>query len=180
MFPQDWKMANVTAVYKKGKKCSPSDYKPVSLTVNLCKFFESVMRDNVIKHLEKHKLVNGSQYEFVRNKSCLTNLLMFIEEVTNPLDSGYPVDVIYLDFQKAFDKVPHCRLVSILVAHRISGDVLRWIENWLSGRKQRVVLGGQVSKWRDILSGVPQALFWALFYLYYISMILMIWLIPKY
>ena len=66
------------------------------------------------------------------------------------------MNVIYLDFQKVFDKVPHCRLVSKLAAHGISGHVLRWIENWLSGRKQRVVLGGQVSEWSDILSGVPQ------------------------
>ena len=86
--PHDWKMANVTAVYKKGKKSSPSNYRPVSLTVILCKVFESIMRDSIIKHLEKHKLVTGSQHGFVRNKSCLTNLLIFMEEVTNYLDSG--------------------------------------------------------------------------------------------
>ena len=154
--PQDWKMANVTAVYKKGKKSSPSNYRPVSLTVNLCKIFESVMRDSIIQHLEKHKLVTGSQHGFVKNKSCLTNLLIFMEEITNYLDAGYPVDIIYLDFQKAFDKVPHSRLILKLAAHGISGDVLRWIENWLRGRKQRVVLGGQESEWSDILSGVPQ------------------------
>jgi len=154
--PQDWKMANVTAVYKKGKKSSPSNYRPVSLTVNLCKIFESIMRDSIIEHLEKHKLISGSQHGFVRNRSCLTNLLSFMEEITKYLDSGYPVDILYLDFQKAFDKVPHCRLVSKLAAHGISGDVLKWIENWLRGRKQRVVLGGQASEWSDILSGVPQ------------------------
>jgi len=154
--PQDWKMANVTAVHKKGKKSSPSNYRPVSLTVNLCKIFESIMRDSIIEHLEKHKLISGSQHGFVRNRSCLTNLLSFMEEITKYLDSGYPVDILYLDFQKAFDKVPHCRLVSKLAAHGISGDVLKWIENWLRGRKQRVVLGGQASEWSDILSGVPQ------------------------
>jgi len=86
----------------------------------------------------------------------LTNLLVFLEEVTNYIDSGYPVDVIYLDFQKAFDKVTHGRLVSMLDAHGIGGEILKWVENWLSERKQRVVLGGEFSEWRDILSGVPQ------------------------
>ena len=79
-----------------------------------------------------------------------------MEEITDYLDSGYPVDVIYLDFQKAFDKVPHHRLVLKFEAHGINGNVLRWIANWLSGRKQRVVLGGQVSDWREVVSGVPQ------------------------
>ena len=57
--------------------------------------------------LEKHCLIKESQHGFVRKKSCLTNLLVFMEEVTNYIDPGYPVHVIYLDFQKAFDKVPH-------------------------------------------------------------------------
>jgi len=79
-----------------------------------------------------------------------------MKEISKYLDFRYLVDILYLDFQKAFDKVPHCRLVSKLAAYGISGDVLRWIENWLSRRKQRVVLGGRASEWSDILSGVPQ------------------------
>ncbi len=139
--PIDWKLANVTAVFKKGKKSSPY-YRPVSLTVNLCKIFESIMRDKIIEHLQIHELIKESQHGFVKRRSCLTNLLVFIEEISSYLDSGYPVDVIYLDFQKAFDKVPHRRLVLKLEAHGISGQVLKWIDNWLQGRKQRVVLGG--------------------------------------
>ena len=107
-------------------------------------------------HLEKHCLIKESQHGFVRNKSCLTNLLVFMDEVTNYLDSGYPVDVMYLDFQKAFDKVPHQRLLMKLAAHGLGGDILQWIANWLSNRKQRVVLNGEHSGWRDVLSGVPQ------------------------
>ena len=154
--PQEWRLANVTAVYKKGKKINPANYRPISLTVNLCKVFESILRDKIMDHLEKHCLIKESQHGFVRKKSCLTNLLVFMEEVTNYLDSGYPVDVIYLDFQKAFDKVPHQRLLMKLAAHGLGGDILQWIGNWLSNRKQRVVLNGQYSGWRDFLSGVPQ------------------------
>ena len=79
-----------------------------------------------------------------------------MKEVTSYLDSGYPVDVIYLDFQKAFDKVSHHRLLMKLQAHGIGCNVLQLIGNWLSGRNQRVILGGQVSDWCNILSGVPQ------------------------
>jgi len=68
----------------------------------------------------------------------------------------FPVDVIYLDFQKAFDKVPHRRLILKLQAHGFGGNVLRWIENWLCGRQQRVVLNGQYSDWKWVLSGVAQ------------------------
>jgi len=93
--PQDWKLANVTAIFKKGKKCSPSNYRPISLTVNICKVFESIIRDKIIEHLKKHTLVRDSQHGFVGNKSCLTNLLVFVEEVANYLDLGLPVDVIY-------------------------------------------------------------------------------------
>ena len=154
--PADWKLANVTPIYKKGKKSGVANYRPVSLTVNVCKVFESIMRDKMIEHLERYKLINGTQHGFVKNKSCLTNLLVFMEEVTNYIDRGYPVDVIYLDFQKAFDKVPHRRLLMKLEAHGIVGNVLKWIGNWLSNRKQRVILNGCFSEWANVMSGVPQ------------------------
>ena len=154
--PPDWKLANVTPIFKKGNKSNVSNYRPVSLTVNLCKVFESIMRDEMIKHLQRHSLIKSSQHGFVSNRSCLTNLLVFMEEVTSYIDKGYPIDVIYLDFQKAFDKVPHKRLLLKLVAHGIDGNVLKWIENWLKNRKQRVVINGCFSDWSNVISGVPQ------------------------
>ena len=75
---------------------------------------------------EKHCLIEESQHGFMTKKSCVTNSLVFMEEVTNYLDSGYPVDVINLDFQKAFDKVPHQRLLMTLEAHGLGGDILQW------------------------------------------------------
>ena len=79
-----------------------------------------------------------------------------LETVTDYIDKGYPVDVIYLDFQKAFDKVPNHRLIHKLTAHGIGGTVLNWIRDWLSGREQRVVLLGSSSTWSPVKSGVPQ------------------------
>jgi len=151
-------LANVTPIFKKGKRNNTANYRPVSLTIILCKVLESLIRDKVIEHLNLYKLIEDTQHGFVKNGSCLTNLLVFLEEVTNYVDSGYPVDIIYLDFQKAFDKVPHKRLLHKLTAHGIRGELLLWIENWLSGRKQRVTLNVQCSSWKDVLSGVPQGL----------------------
>jgi ribonuclease P/MRP protein subunit RPP40 len=76
--------------------------------------------------------------------------------VTREVDKGKPFDIVFLDFAKAFDKVPKNRLLEKLRAHGVRGDVLRWIKNWLSGRRQRVVLNGKKSGWNDVLSGVPQ------------------------
>ena len=92
----------------------------------------------------------------MKNRSCLTNLLEYLHYVQEHVDRGTPVDVIYLDFQKAFDKVPHSRLVKKIIAHGIDGNVCRWIKNWLTDREQRVVIKGNVSEWMRISSGVPQ------------------------
>ena len=80
----------------------------------------------------------------------------YLEELTKLVDQGHSVDVIYLDFAKAFDKVPHCRLIKKCEGLGITGGVLKWIEEWLSERKQRVVLNGKCSKWKEVVSGVPQ------------------------
>jgi len=101
-------------------------------------------------------LINNSQHGFCMGRSCLTNLLVFMEEVTNILDEGNPVDVIYLDFAKAFDKVPYRRLFSKLRSHGIGGKVAEWIEAWLTNRKQKVGLNKKYSDWSNVVSGVPQ------------------------
>ena len=81
--------------------------------------------------------------------------VMFLEEITKWVDDGSPVDVIYLDFQKAFDKVPHQRLISKLKSHG-GNSIINWIEQWLTDRRQSVVADGGVSSWKSVLSGVPQ------------------------
>ena len=83
-------------------------------------------------------------------------MLCFLEEITKWIDVGSPVDIIYLDYQKAFDKVPHQRLLLKLKAHGIGDSITDWIEQWLTDRRQRVVVDGEVSNWKSVLSGVPQ------------------------
>lgn len=96
------------------------------------------------------------QHGFVKGRSCLTNLIEFFEEVTKMIDEGKAVDVVYMDFSKAFDKVPHGRLVQKVKLHGIRGELARWIQNWLGHRRQRVAVEGCVSEWRAVTSGVPQ------------------------
>ena len=86
----------------------------------------------------------------------LNKYVMILEEITKWIDVGSPVDIIYLDFQKAFDKVPHQRLLLKLKAHCIGDSITDWIEQWLTDRRQRVVVDGEGSNWKSVLSGVPQ------------------------
>ena len=97
-----------------------------------------------------------SQHGFRTGRSCLSNLLAFLDKVTRDIEDGKCVDVIYLDFAKAFDKVPHKRLLDKLKCHGIRGKLWNWISNWLYGRKQRVCIKGYASTWKMVTSGVPQ------------------------
>ena len=117
---------------------------------------ESILRDYIINHLEQNGLIRYSQHGFRCGRSCLTSLLHFMEIVAKQVNKGLPVDVVYLDLFKAFDKVPHNRLINQIKAYGIGSFVANWIESWLSNRYQRVVLNGYMSDWLLVLSGVPQ------------------------
>ena len=126
------------------------------MTSIIGKIFKSIIKDKIVKFLEENNLIRDSQHGFISGRSCLTNLLDFLENVTKEIDNGNCVDVIYLDFAKAFDKVPHRRLLSKLEAHGITGNILRWIDSWLSNRRQKVSVEGEFSEWAPVKSGVPQ------------------------
>ena len=121
----------------------------------------------MVEFLIKHKLINISQHGFLKARSCLPNLLCFFKEITKWVDDVSPVDVVYLDLQKAFDKVPHQRLLLKLNAH----DVINGIEKWLTHRKQRVIVDGEILNSKSVLRGVPQGsvLYPILFFIYYIK-----------
>src|SRR6218665_1329829 len=114
-------------------------------------------RLSFIHSYSEYNVIKGSQHGFTRGRSCLTNLLEIFGEVYERIDEGKPVDVLYLDFAKAFDKVPHKRLAKKLQACGIRGlQALTWIQSWLPGRRQKVGISDKHSSWRTVLSGVPQ------------------------
>ena len=154
--PLDWKNAYVTPIFKKGSRAVSGNYRPISLTSVICKVMESLLCDFIMSHLSRYKLIKSSQHGFLPHRSCLTNLLEYLERLTTLLGEGYNVDVFYLDLSKAFDRVPHQRLLLKLTSHGIDGDIYRWIKSWLSDRKQSVILNGSHSSWQNVSSGVPQ------------------------
>ena len=109
-----------------------------------------------MQYLTDNAIVTHYQHGFVPKKSCFTNLLKTLEAWTDEVDSGYDVDVIYLDYSKAFDSVPHFRLIEKLKGYGIGGSLLSWLKSFLLGRFQRVVLNGSVSQWTGVTGGVPQ------------------------
>jgi len=113
----------------------------------MCKAIDSVIRDEIVTHLSKYSLIKDTQHGFRKGRSCASNLLEFLEFVTTCLDNNTSVDVLYLDMAKAFDKVPHNRLLRKLRAHGRHGAVFRWIQAWLSNRYQRVCIEGVSSDW---------------------------------
>ena len=156
VLPNDWLKACVTAIHKKGDKSVADNYRPISITSILCKIMESLVRDKIVDHMVSNNLISSKQHGFVPLGNCITNLLSCFEEWINILESGNTVDVVYTDFAKAFDSVPHRRLLRKLENNGIIGNTLAWIKSFLSGRKQCVKIGNECSRWISVLSGIPQ------------------------
>jgi hypothetical protein len=154
--PDDWLTANITAIYKKGEKCKPANYRPVSITSVTCKLIEHIIFRHIMSHLEKHHILSEFQHGFRSGHSCESQLLITIEDLARNLDNNRQTDVQILDFQKAFEVVPHQRLLQKLFFYGIRGPILQWIRNWLTTRTQRVVVDGETSDASQVKSGVPQ------------------------
>ena len=154
--PTDWKHANVCPVFKKGDKHNAINYRPVSLTCILYKLCEHIISSNIMQHLEKHSILYDLQHGFRSARSCETQLVSFIQELASSTDKNIQTDVIVMDFAKAFDKVPHKRLLYKLKYYGISNNTLNWIQDFLSLRTQTVILEGTHSDKIQLTSGVPQ------------------------
>ena len=110
---------SIIPLLKKGLRNKSENYRPVSLTSVICKLLERLIKDHMVDFLVRHNLFNSLQHAFLKARSCLTNMLCFLEEITKWIDEGSPVDIIYLNFQIAFNKVPHQTLLLKLKAHGI-------------------------------------------------------------
>ena len=109
--PQQWRTANGIPIFKKGSKRDAANYRPISLTSHIGKLLERIIRDHIVRHLDNKQLIKPSQHGCLPGRSCQSNLLEFLERVTDDTDRGNITDVAYLDFAKAFDKVSHARLL---------------------------------------------------------------------
>ena len=154
--PSDWRHALVTPIYKKGEHYDPINYRPVSLTSIPCKILEHVIVSNLMAHFEQNDILSKRQHGFRRGRSCESQLLEFVEEVTHGLDNGIPTDVVIMDFAKAFDRVNHSLLTHKLDRYGVKGSTNQWIRNFLNGRTQSVVVEGEKSNPVAVRSGVPQ------------------------
>ncbi|NXU46786.1 YTX2 protein, partial [Drymodes brunneopygia] len=121
--PEDWRIAKVTPVYKKE---DPGNYRPVSLTSIPGKVMEQLVLGTISRHIKDEGVIKSSQHGFTKGKSCLTNLIAFYEEITRWIDDGRAVDVVYLDFSKAFDTVSHSILVDKLIKYGFGDQVVGW------------------------------------------------------
>ena len=154
--PDSWKEAEVVPIFKKGKRDDPGNYRPVSLTSVCGKIMEKIVRKEIVDHLERNEVISDVQHGFVQGKSCQTQLLTVIEEWTKWMEERKPFDCLYFDYRKAFDSVPHMRLMRKIESCGITGQVQRWIKSFLQGRRQRVRVGEAVSGWKKVTSGIPQ------------------------
>ena len=154
--PEAWKNANVTAIYKKGSRAEAANYRPISLTSVASKLLGRIIHSHVMKHLEKHNILTDSQHGFRAKRSTETQLIQTIHDISKSLDKKEIVDMAILDFTKAFDKVPHKRLIHKLNYYGITGSIATWIETFLTGRTQQAVVNGATSSSTIVTSGIPQ------------------------
>lgn len=154
--PDDWRIARVTPVYKKGNRLNFCNYRPISLTCHCCKLLEHIIAKYLNNFLQSQNILTEHQHGFRRGLSTTTQLLTTINEFAKALDAGSQVDVIFFDLSKAFDKVPHKKLINKLKSIGVPSDITNWVTSYLLNRKQYVEIEGSRSRFLDVFSGVPQ------------------------
>jgi len=143
--PSEWSEALVTPIFKKGERNKASNYCPISLTSIACKCLEHIVFRQIMAHFEHHSILHDSQHGFRKNRSCKSQLILTTHDLARGLDDKSQIDVVLLDFSKAFDKVPHCRLLHKLGHYGVRGQTSRWISAFLAGRTQKVLCEGSTS-----------------------------------
>ncbi|KAL8621525.1 hypothetical protein ACOMHN_026197 [Nucella lapillus] len=154
--PSELRNANIACVYKKGDKHAAENYRPISLTSVISKLLEHIICRNILTHLEKHDILTNLNHGFRSGYSCDTQLLLTSHDLLQSYDRQRQVDVAILDFSKAFDTVPHKRLLHKLKSYGFRGSLHTWITNFLVHRKMSVVIEGDSSEETTVDSGVPQ------------------------
>ena len=154
--PQLVKESVIAPIYKGGEKNLANNYRPIALTSHLVKIFEKIIRNSLVPYIEATNNFNPNQHGFRAGRSCLSQLISHYDKITTALELGESVDVIYLDFAKAFDKLDIDICLQKLETMGVKGKLLRWIRGLISGRTQTVNVNGARSGAEEVLSGVPQ------------------------
>jgi hypothetical protein len=150
--PSMLRSALISAIFK---KCQAGNYRPVSLTSVACKVLERLVREQIIEFMKRNNFTK-KQYGFISGRSTALQLLEVLDKWTDALDLGYSIDCVYMDYQKAFDTVPHKRLHQKLTSYGINEKLIAWIHSFLSDRVQQVGVNGERSAWHNVISGIPQ------------------------
>ena len=154
--PQIWKRAIVIPVHKKGMKNNPQNYRPISLTSVVCRVLERIIHKQISIHLSNNKIISTTQHGFMTKRSTLTQHLYLLDKLTSNHENNIGTDTIYLDFSKAFDTVPHNKLIYLLKSIKINTLIITWITNYLRERSQQTEVEDFLSRPCNITSGVPQ------------------------
>ena len=154
--PNGWKRAHVSPIYKKGLRNRAENYRPFSFPFIICKLMEYFVKEAVMNYIIEEKVLSSKQYGFISGRSRTTQLLRYLDKCIETIVDGGVIDDIYLDFAKAFDTVPHRRLIVKLESYGINGNILNWIKAFLSRRSQVVKVNGADSESTAVLSGIPQ------------------------
>lgn len=155
-YPSGWKIANVTAIFKKGDTSLPSNYRPISLISCVGKVMERVIYKHVYNHLQKHKLIYEYQSGFLPKNSTVHQLIELYNSIVNALEKKEISCFVFCDFSKAFDKVWHKGLLLKIESYGIKGNLHKWFDSYLQNRKQRVVMKDSLSSFSTVQAGVPQ------------------------
>ena len=154
--PDVWKLGKVKPVFKKGSRQQPNNYRPISLTCITCKLLEHIITSNILNFLSNKDILSDAQHGFRKERSCVTQLVYTVNELAVNKENGLVTDVLILDFAKAFDSVNHRKLLFKLEKVGIHPTYIAWIRQFLSHRKQLVIVDGVASQTCSVLSGVPQ------------------------
>ena len=170
--PCDWKIAQVSPIFKCGSKSTATNYRPVSLTSVPCKMMERFLAEHIMSFLESNNLISPNQFGFRKGRGTEDQLLLAYSDVVKWVDEGCTVDMVFLDYSKAFDVVNHGVLLSKLRDLGFSDQMLRWVEQFLVGRRMFVAICGSYSGEEDVLSGVPQgSVLGPLLFLIYVNIV---------
>ena len=147
-FPDEWKDANLTPVHKSGSKNLVNNYRGIALLSVVSKVLERCVFPRIYNHVVPH--LNSLQHGFRHNRSYVTQMIQYVHFPASTLDSGGQVDTIYLDMAKAFDRVPHQKLLCKLRYLDFRDPLLSWIEDYLSNRRHCVTNEGMDSQWKPV------------------------------